>query len=321
MEITNELISKIKNAKKVAIFIHIRPDGDCIGAGCSMKLVLAKLGAQADIYCDGIVNNNYHFIKGASDISNPTLDSYDTAIAVDCSDLGRLGKYQDLFNSIPNSVNIDHHKTNTNFAQVNLVNSDSASACEILYAVYKALDVTFDADIAQALYSGVATDTGCFMHSNVTNLTHLIAGDLMNYNFDVGNANYYLFKKKSLGQIQLQQIALNNLRLYFQNKLSVTYLTRNDFAQTRCNNNETFGIVDICVNIDGVEIGALISEDKPGICAVSIRSKGNLDVSKLAEYFGGGGHKNAAGCNIFGNAKTACNKLAKAVSDVYAGIY
>lgn len=321
MEINDKLIKQILDSKNVAIFIHIRPDGDCLGAGTAFKQVLEQLGKQADIYCDGIVNENYKFIKYSDTINDAKLKDYDTAIAVDCSDLTRLGKYSSLFSSIPYSINIDHHKTNTNFATHNLVVSERASACEILYELFKIMHIKFDADIAQSLYSGIATDTGGFLHSNVTAITHIIAGDLINYKFDVANANYNLLKHRTFGQVQLQKIALDNMKMFFAGKLCITYLTKNDFVSTKCNSTETFGIVDICVNISGVEIGAIVSQDKPNICAVSLRSKGNLDVAKVAEYFGGGGHRNAAGCNIFGSAKSVTHKLAKAVSEVYAGIY
>ncbi len=320
MEIQDNIIQTINNARNVAIFIHVRPDGDCIGASSAMRQALESMGKSADIYCDGEISTNYHFIKYADQINKPKLTSYDTAIAVDCSDTGRFGKNAQLFYSIDSSVNIDHHPTNNNFAKVNLVNPKSASTCEILYELFKVLGVKFDDRIAEALYSGVATDTGGFLHSNVTSITHIIAGDLINYKFDLARANNNLLKARTYGQVQLQKLALENMRMMLGGKLCISYITKGDLVAAKCNSNETFGIVDICVNINGVEIGTLVTQDKPNICAVSIRSKGNLDVSKLAEYFGGGGHHNAAGCNIFGSTKSAVNKLAKAVSEIYAGL-
>ena len=124
-----------------------------------------------------------------------------------------------------------------------------------------------------------------------------------------------------MGQIELQKIALNHMAFYFKNKVCISYITKHDFIDTKTTNNDTIGLIDTFIGIDGVEIGIVLSEDKPGICAVSMRSKGDIDVSKLCEYFGGGGHKNAAGCNIFGTAKTALNKIIKAIEEVYAGIY
>ena len=149
------------------------------------------------------------------------------------------------------------------------------------------------------------------MHANTTADAHRIAYELFKIGFDFDKANYFLFKRKTLGQIEMQKIALNHIRFFLDKKVAITYLKMEDFEKCYISNNDTFALVDTCINIQSVEIGIMISEIKPNLYACSIRGKGLIDVSKVASAFGGGGHLNAAGCNIFGSYKTVMNKLVK----------
>ena len=317
MRFDKKILDELKSRKKVAIFTHVRPDADCFGSASALKQVLIKLGATCDIYCDGIVNDNYLFIKYIDEVNNPILESYDLGVAVDCSDLNRLGKYSSLFSSIESTIKIDHHKTNESFAKLNHVEF-LGSTCEILYDLFKELGVEIDTEIANSLYAGVSADTGCFLHDSTTANTHFIAGELLKYNIDLDRANYLLFKRKTVGQVNLLKTALSHLRFICDGKVAITYLTRKDFKEFNCSNTETFGIVNTCVDIDTVDIGVLVSEDKPGLYACSFRGKGSVDVSKICETFGGGGHVRASGCNIFGTYNTVISKIEKVINDYYA---
>ena len=312
MKINEKVFEAIHNSKKVAIFTHIRPDADALGSSCAMKMYLEKMGKSADIYVDAEdISLNYNFIKGVNKVNTPSLREYDTAIALDCADFGRLGKYGQMYNSIDVRVNIDHHITNDNFGQINCVFNTSSTG-EIVFSIFKAIHVSPNKEIATALYSAVASDTGCFQHGNTNANTHKVAGQLFRYKIDINKANYYLFKRRSWGQIMLLQTGLKNLRLYLDGKLAIMYLKANNFKECDVGNNESFGLVDYCVNIEKVEVGILVSEIKPNLFAVSIRGKGNVDCSKLAMVFGGGGHPDAAGCNIFGSCNSVINKLIRA---------
>ncbi len=311
MRISKEVISVIENSTNVAIFCHIRPDADALGSACSLKMVLEKLGKNADVYCDSEISSNYNFIKYVNKVNKPQLLEYDTAIAVDCADIGRLGKYAEKFRSYENTLSIDHHITNDNFAAVNFV-MQASSTGEILYNIYRKLGVEFDKDIASALYGAISSDTGCYMHNNTTPSSHIITGYLMKHNIDFAKINYFLFKRRSFGQIRLQQIALANLKFYCENRIAIIYLRANDYKECNINTTDSYGIVDTCINIEKVEIGILVSEIKPNLYTCSIRGKGSADVSVIAKEFGGGGHTNAAGCNIFGSCNTVINKLIRA---------
>ncbi len=314
MKISEKIFEAIHKSKNVAIFTHMRPDADALGSSCAMKMYLEKMGKSADIYVDAEdISLNYNFIKGVSKVNYPALKEYDTAIALDCGDFGRLGKYGQMYQSIETRLNIDHHITNDNYGQINCVIGTSSTG-EIVYAIFKSLHVAPNRDIATALYSAIASDTGCFQHGNTNANTYKVVGQLFKYKIDINKANYYLFKRRSWGQVMLMQAGLKNLKMFLDGRLAIMYLKASNFKECGVGNNESFGLVDYCVNIEKVEVGILISEIKPNLYAVSIRGKGKVDCSKLAIVFGGGGHPDAAGCNIFGSCNSVIGKLVRATS-------
>lgn len=304
------LLNAIKNSNNVAIVCHIRPDADALGSSSALRLMLEKMGKKADIFCDSDISSNYNFIKYVTSVNKPKLSSYDTYISLDCADEIRLGKYITEFKKCTNSINIDHHITNTNFANINFV-KECSSTGEILYYLAKELKIELDIDIATSLYSAISSDTGCFQHDNTTAEVHEIIAHLMRNGIDISVANYYLFKRRTLEQIQLQQVALKNLRFYEDNKISLIFLRNEDFKKCNLEAKDSVGIVDIAINIENVEIGILISEIKPNLYTCSLRGKGNIDVSEITKVFGGGGHTYAAGCSVFGTHKTVAKKLLK----------
>jgi phosphoesterase RecJ-like protein len=198
-----------------------------------------------------------------------------------------------------------------NFAKINVVEPLS-STCLLLYYYIKQL-VEFNDNIACSLYSGMASDTGCFMHSNTTYLEHEICAELTKYNFDLFMVNFNLFKRKTIQQVNLQKIAFNNLKFYLDGKLAIISLSLKDFQITKSIKNDTTGFPDYLAGIDNVLVGVIISEEKKGLFTCSFRSSSNVDVSLIAESFGGGGHAKAAGCNVFGHLNTVIKKIVLAV--------
>lgn len=315
MTVNNEILEVIKSSNNVAICCHIRPDADCLGSASALKSTLLKLGKSVDIFCDSEISDNYLFLPHIDKI-NPQPRNYDLVIAVDCAEISRTGSYNYLFD-YPNTLSIDHHLfgSNANFCKY-LVKEDLSSTAEILFHIINALDVNMDADICTGLYAGMASDTGGFMHSNTTANLHKIVGQVMEFVPNIVDINYFLFKKRTKGQIELMKTALNNMKFICNGKVAVTFLTDKDFKKSNTINSETFGLVDICVNIEDVEIGILISEKSPNLYSVSLRGR-NRNVSIIAEAFGGGGHKLASGCNIFGTHNTVIEKLEKVINDNY----
>jgi len=319
MIFNQECLDCIKNSKNVAIVSHVRPDADCLGSASALKSALIALNKNVDIFCDSEISENYLFLPHIKDI-NPSVKTYDLVVAVDCADMTRTGCYAHLFNH-NNTLSIDHHLFgNSESFTKYLIKHDVSSTAEILFHFILALNVSINVDIAVALYAGIAADTGGFMHSNTTASVHEITANIMHLISNVDEINYYLFKRRTAGQIRLMKHARNNLTFLMDNRVAVTYLTDRDFKNSQTINSETFGIVDIITNIDNVEIGILISEKSPNLYACSLRGR-NKNVSVIAEVFGGGGHKFASGCNIFGTHNTVIQKIEKAIIDNYDRIF
>lgn len=301
----------LKEAKNVAIFTHMRPDGDCLGSALAMKLILEKQGKKADVYGDVTIKDNYNFLPSMDSINKPELLNYDLCVAVDCSDRYRLGDTWGVFEKGARTLKIDHHKTNDQFAQVNLVDLVGSTA-QILFDIYEKLHWTLDKDIATCLYTGVSSDTGCFLYNSTTKKTHEIACKLLEYNLDLEKIHYYLFQRRTKEQVLLTATALKNIEFVLNGKVAFTGLSLKDFDAIGASSTDTIGIVSMMSNIDGCRIAILMGEEKSNTFAVSFRTDGSVDVSLVAEKFGGGGHKMAAGCKIYGSFDAVKTKLIEA---------
>lgn len=311
MEINKDIVKKLHECNKVAIFVHINPDGDCIGSASALKQLLMSMGKTADIYSDTPPSDNYRFIKFVDEIKTEEYEGgYDLHIAVDCSDLRRVGKYSTDFNKLDNTVCIDHHKTNDGFAKVTHVEIVSSAALMMYYYV-KELG-KLNADIATAIYAGISSDTGCYLHSNTTSLEHTVTAELIDYGFDLDYANRMLFKYTTLAKFELTKRALGSAEFFANGKVGILKLTKKDLEETNADISDTTGLVNEITNVNCCEVGIIIYEQERGLFRCSLRSKSAVDVSVIANQFGGGGHERAAGCNIFGCLKTAKNKIVSA---------
>ncbi len=311
MKINSEILKTLKESKKVAIFFHIKPDGDCLGAASALKQALLILGKDVDIYSHSPIPKNYLFIKHINEVKydNFTKD-YDLHIAVDLSELKRMGKFATVFNRIKNTVCLDHHLTRDDFAKI--THNENLSSASLVVYYYILQLVSLNADIACALYAGISSDTGCFMHSSTTSLEHKVSAELIDYGFDLNLANSMLFKYTPLSKFELYKKAYSNAQFFANGRIGMFILTMKDLQETGADVTDTAGMVNQITNVESCKIGAIIYEQERGLFKCSLRGKSEIDVSKVCEQFGGGGHLNAAGCNIFGTLNTVKDKLVKA---------
>ena len=316
MNTLDEIAGILKNARRAAFFAHVRPDGDSLGAAAALAGVMEKQGKTCALFCDGEIGAFYDPVPGIKKVSGGTADfnSFDVTVALDCAEASRLGKYAGAFKKCRPTVNIDHHRTNDRFAKYNYVDAQASSTCEIVFGLINGF-AELDDDAAACLYIGISTDTGNFTHANTTPAAHMITARLLEYNVDFSYLNYKFFKETTLPRTRLLTRALNSLRLFRDNKIAVIFLTLSDLAACGCKSYDTEGIVDYSINIDGVEAGVCISETARNSYKVSLRSK-RIDASAAASIFGGGGHRQAAGCMLQGKAEDVIDKIVNAI-----GIY
>lgn len=302
----------LEGIKKIALFTHIRPDGDALGSMNGLALALRKMGLQVDCYCDSDIPPLLSFLPNIHNIQNGAIDKdYDMLISVDCADELRLGKYKDFFLKHPVTVNIDHHMTNTNYAKVNIIKSTSSS-CELVYEVIKSLGISFDDNIALNLYVGTVTDTGHFTQANTTSGAHFAAGELIKYNIDIEYLSQKLFKEISKEKLMLIKDCISDMRFYSGDRISLIGINQEMLSKYNLDINETEGIINYAINIRGVLIGVCLTESAKNSYKVSLRSKNGVNVADVAAAFGGGGHLQAAGFMINGCYEDVIERIIQA---------
>ncbi|NLC42941.1 MAG: bifunctional oligoribonuclease/PAP phosphatase NrnA [Clostridiales bacterium] len=307
MKSLESILSIIQQSKQIAVFCHVQPDGDAIGSCLALASVLTKMGKLVDLYCQDEVPVSLHFLQGIEQFKNKYNEDkhYDLCIALDCSDEERIGIFSDVYRASAHTMNIDHHISNTMYADINLVDFKAAATGEIIYKLVRAYMDILDEDIAEALYTAISTDTGGFRYRNTTSQSYRIAADLIECGIDVEKITTLLYKTNRLERVRLLERGLKSLTLYYNNKIAIITITQDDLLATGAIESEMENMVNYAKDIIGVEIGILIKEVSDGTVRSSFRSKGEIDVSKLAKHFNGGGHKAAAGASLDMNVEQA----------------
>lgn len=287
--------------RALAVIGHARPDGDCIGSQISLARTLRALGNRVVCVNPDPVPRRLQFLTREETFHTvQTLPSGElTAIFVDCADHARAG--QGILERFPSPfLTVDHHLSNGGFAKHNFIDTTSAATCEILAGMIFDNDFPVDPVTAQALYTGIVTDTGQFRFNSTTRRTFLLAAELMARGADPVVAGYELYERETAGKLKLLQHFLASLKLECAGRVCWGTLPDGIFAATGSTPEDTEGMVDYARSIEGVQIGALIEERADGIKA-SLRCKDPVyRVDQVAAKFGGGGHACAAGLNVKG---------------------
>ncbi|MBD5632066.1 MAG: bifunctional oligoribonuclease/PAP phosphatase NrnA [Clostridia bacterium] len=309
-----EIISKLKSAKTVAIFCHVRPDGDALGSGLALCLALNNLGKTAYMCCEDLPPEKFNFLSATGLVKSeiPELE-YDTLISVDCADEARLGVFCKRFQKFKKTtINIDHHISNSGFAKYNYVINCPAT-CEIMTGIFQKAGFEITKDIADLLMLGLITDSGNFTHCDVTEKTFQTAAHLRACGADVNKINYEMFSRQSKARAKLFGRVMNNIRFDLDDKFAYIVISMADMQEFGADKSLTEGFVDFPLTIDGVEVAAALLEYKKEQYKASLRSKGTVNVNSVASAFGGGGHILASGCMLFGTLEHVLDKLTYAV--------
>lgn len=295
MMINVEKCAKILESKdNILILTHAHPDGDTLGSAFALCRALLSLGKRAKVKCSDAIQSKYNYLFENMDM--PDFDE-DFVVAVDVATENLLGDLADIYAGKVDLC-IDHHGTNTNYAKKLLLNADAAAACEIVFKVIKALGVEIDLGIANCLYTGLTTDTGCFRYASATSNTYRAAAELIDLGVDNGRINRIMFETKTKTYAALERMALEGMQFFCDERVCVITITQEMYERTGSNEQETEAIAPLTRQIEGVEIGITIREKADKSCKSSIRTFESVDASKLASFFGGGGHKQAAACRF-----------------------
>lgn len=316
-----ELIQTLNSHDNFAVISHFRPDGDAIGSTLAMGLLLQSLGKKVQMWNTDSVPQRYAFLSGA-ELIRPvpaTLPAeVQVLICVDTGDLKRIGtEAMELFTQAPFTINIDHHHTNTRYAQLNIVEGSAAACGCILHKIIRAAGVQLTRPMAEALYAAISTDTGSFQFSSTTPEVMRTAAELIEAGVDVGDINRRIYQEVPQGCFITQREVLNNMVVEENGTISHYSMPADRKAELGVGLEDTKDLVDIIRVMQGVKVAVIFEDLEDGKVRVSLRSKDpQVDVSAIAAIHGGGGHCMASGIRMLGPLEDAREKVLNSIRTV-----
>lgn len=315
--IYDDITKKIKESNRIAIMSHIMPDGDSIGSSLALCSALKKFGKEVSFILDDSIPKIYKFLEGSGEVRSPEENkSFDAVIVLDCGDAERLGKSR-LYLEDNFVINIDHHISNNNFGNLNLVDANVSATGEIVYRIIKELGIDMDKGISECIYTAIVTDTGQFQYSNTTAVTHRIAGDLINNGVSVPFIFEKIYQNSSKGKVFLMKAALNSLEFYYNDSIACISITTEQMKEANAKDEDSEGIINLVRDIECVEVAVFLKELEPNKIKVGLRSKKVIDVAAIALRFGGGGHVRSAGCMLDETVSEVKEKVIDAIIAEY----
>ncbi len=308
----HEIGKILKEKNSFLIVTHKNPDGDAIGSSFALYNVLKELGKTVYIEIPTKPAYIYDFLEDYS-IVEITSNSKDVevVIALDSAEMHRCGLEKDYIKD-KLLINIDHHKTNPGYGDINLIEPDAAAVGCIVYEILKINNFPITKKTAEYLYLSILTDTGSFRYSSTTPKTFKIAAELLEKGVEPWYIASNVYEREVPETYKLLALTLDTLELHLGGKLALLYTTQDMFKKTNTTADNTESFVNYARSIRGVEVGVFLREDEQCVFKISIRSKGNVDVSEIATRFEGGGHKNAAGGTIRAPLEEAKQKIIEA---------
>lgn len=301
----NEISKILQENNNFYILTHKSPDGDTLGSAFALCFALQKINKNAKVLCNDEIPNKYNFL--CENIIQQNFEP-EYVISIDISDTQLLGENLDRFvDKI--DLCIDHHQSNSHFSKYWYIEKNSASTAEIIYKIIENLNVKIDRNIANCIYTGISTDTGCFRQSNTTARSYRIAAILIDSGADAFKINKIMFDTKTKAKFAIEKIVIENIEFFFNNICAIISINYEDIVKIGVCESDFDGISSIPKQIEGVLISAFIREQKPGIFKISMRTDESIDASEICAKLNGGGHRCAAGCTINGDFFAVKNKL------------
>jgi phosphoesterase RecJ-like protein len=316
--VLSQVVELIENKQNFAITTHVRPDGDGVGSSLGLYWLLQSLGKKAEVIVCDDVPIAYQSLPGAADIRRvKSIDKeYDAVLIIECSDVYRPG-ISELDKQF--TVNIDHHATSEHFGSINWIDSTASAVGEMIYNLCKAIGGRITTEIAECLYMALVTDTGSFHYSNTTDRTLKVASELIRSGVKPAKISEAVYNSYPWSRIELMREVLATVKRDTSGRVASMRQTLEMRRNSGAVDGDNNGFVNIPLAAKDIEAVVYMREAGPNEYRVSLRSKGEINVAKVAERFGGGGHKNAAGCRAEGDWDTAEKELVNAtLAAIYA---
>lgn len=310
----SKILNEIKKSNSILLLTHESPDGDAVGSVLAFYHYLTSINKTVDMVILDIPKI-FNFLPSIDRVVDITDKSYDLGIIVDCASKERIGQKEDLFSRCKKTISVDHHGSNTMYCDLNLVEGNISSCCQVVYYLFKEWNIPVTKEIGEVIITGVLTDTNGFGINTVDTNTYKLASEIMEAEINIHSIYDKVLCKKTMSQYELMRIAIDRLEFLCNGKIAFTYILKDDFVKVGAVIGEHEGIVDIGRNIEGVEVSVFLREEDG--FTVSLRSTGAVDVSKIAATIGGGGHFMASGGKLHGTLKetkeTIVNEIKKVI--------
>lgn len=290
--------------KSVAILPHINPDWDALGSALALRTILRNAGIKADIIMPEKLSYHLGFMNSSVLVydENENYD-YEVFCGVDVSTIDRLGDRRTLFDNAKETAWIDHHLSEETYSPVSRVNPSSAATAEVVYALMKETGIKLTKEIGEYLYCALSSDTGSFRYANTNEVSAELLREIILAGVDIAHLANQLYFRSTFAQMKLRAAVVNTIELFELGKIGTAFITKDMIEKSGAEQGDTGELSDLPRSIDTVVISAVIKEDDNGFSKVSLRSKSEYNVERIAAIFGGGGHEKAAGATIKGTVE------------------
>ena len=309
----HDAVKLLLEADDIYLLCHQYPDGDTLGRAAALYLGLRQKGKRVSIRCGDPIPQKYDYMFEG--IEFPDFEPQ-FICAVDIADPQLLGQRLSPYAQRVDLC-IDHHGSNTKYARQYVIRPEAASTTEIMYDLLFTMEAEITSQIADCIYTGITTDTGCFRYTNATSRTYIVAAHMMDKGADAAMINRVMFDTKSRARLEIERRVLDTMSFYFGGKCAVAYVTREMVRQSGANDEDMDGIAALPRQVEGVEIGVTMREKEDGSFKISVRTGPKVNASKICAEFGGGGHPGAAGCVLTGGVTGAKHQILSAVQKVF----
>ncbi len=314
----SKVVEVIKKSGRFLITGHIRPDGDSLGSELALYHFLGDMGKQVVVYNQDLTPANYAFLPGTDCIVHtlPAIDNFDAVFILDCGDLQRVGEEGQKIRQASMLINVDHHLADGEFSHITINDPAASSTGELLWRLFREMSIDLSADAANCLYAAILTDTGGFRYANTKRETMLAAAELIGVGANPQWLSENIYENNERVKLLLLRQVLETLDIETDcriGSLDVSLKARRDLGAAY---EHTEGLVDLPRTIRGVEVALLFTEMSEGLIKVSLRSKDGINIEPAARRFGGGGHMNAASCQVKGELAAVKQMLFKEITEL-----
>ena len=314
-KIIDRILDAIRGSKTLCVAGHIRPDGDCVGSQLGLVLALRNEGKKVVCWNEDPVPQKYEFLDADGLFQQPKRGlKFDCVIATDCASFERLGRVSRCIAQRKVFINIDHHESNTRYADINWVSAREPSCGELIFRLLKVARWPITKPIADCLFTAISTDTGSFQYATTRPGTFHAGAELVTRGANLAKICDEVYQSYPLSRVRLLKHIYSRFRLTHHDQIAYFWLKKADFARAGSDDDQTEGLIDHVRAIAPVVVACVFEEIEPELTRLSLRSKSDkVNVNEIAAQFGGGGHPAAAGARISGKPLSVQRKVIAAV--------